>query len=90
MIEEEIKQIGKEIAYWLKKIGTKKSFGDPKLIALVKKIDSRMELLNKTDPCEKCNGTGGKLHHCTCEWCETEFENCVKCDNTGRVPKKEL
>lgn len=35
------------------------------------------------DTCDRCNGDKEIVHHCDCELCKIDYEECAECDATG-------
>ena len=87
MIEEEKNRLEKQLEATFKKIGAEKAFGDPQIVEIVRKLNVRLLIIDSTDPCPVCEGTGGENHDCDCNFCDMEVEECEECDGSGRVDK---
>lgn len=88
-LDEEIRCVERELLHAYRAAGEKNAFGDPEIVRILRRLNARLSLIEKTDPCAACNGKGGDEHDCDCTFCEIEKEECEECDGTGRVEREQ-
>ena len=87
MIEMQIKNLSDRLKVLFKKIGNQNAFGDQEIIKIIHSINSRIDLIERTEPCKVCDGKGGEDHNCNYFYCDKQTEECEECDGSGRIKK---
>lgn len=68
----------------------KTSFGDVRVIKLIRAIEEDKEYLETRVKCPDCEGEGVVDHECDCLLCNVQEEDCGECDGEGYKPASEL
>lgn len=86
MLEEEIKQLSRDLDRLFNRIGAANAFGNEEIVKIVRQLQALVDYIDETDPCPVCQGTGGSKHECDCPHCDLDIDECFECDR-GRVEK---
>lgn len=62
-------------------------FGDKAAIKKLREEGERKRMIENSNPCDRCSGTGNMEHDCDCDFCTNPTQECDECGGTGRIKK---